>query len=143
MSTNASNGVGRKARPVGTPKTQRLRKIECSDCGYLAYVSRRWIALGLPLCPCGARLLPEDADDAALVLSAEELEQHPAVIAYCRALSSVMHGQPSHGIRGRKLRPAEEIAMERVEKDRRERAQRNRLEALKSLSERGDEPIPF
>jgi hypothetical protein len=34
----------------------RLLKIECPDCGYLARVSAHWIAIGLPVCPCGTTM---------------------------------------------------------------------------------------
>jgi hypothetical protein len=35
----------------------RLLKVECQTCGYTARITRRWIALGLPICPCGSRMV--------------------------------------------------------------------------------------
>jgi hypothetical protein len=56
-------------RPMhGTPKTTRLRRLDCADgCGYTIRLSRRWMDAGLPSCPCGGLLVPaaiEDADRA-------------------------------------------------------------------------------
>jgi hypothetical protein len=123
------------ARPVGTTRTQRMRKLAC-ECGYIAYTSRRWIERGLPLCPCGAQLLPEDPDDAALVLTADQLAEHPAVVAYKRAVASVMHGQsgPARALRnagGRGFRSPDEIAAQRLERERRDAARARQLGALR------------
>jgi hypothetical protein len=129
--------MGRKRQPVGTTRTQRNRKLVCEndECGYQVYTSRRWIERGLPMCPCGAHLVPDDPDDAALVLAPEELEQHPAVIEYKRAVSSVMHGQagPGRALRatGRELRPADEVAAQRLERERRKAARARQVGALR------------
>lgn len=97
MAADRGNGSARKGRPVGTPKTQRLRRLECGECGYLAYVSRRWIATGLPGCPCGGTLMPEDPDDARLALPDDELTQHPAVIEYRRGTYDPTSGEQPPG----------------------------------------------
>lgn len=125
--------------PVGSVKTSRMRKCECA-CGYVCRVSRRWLAVGLPTCPCGGRLVPEDPDDAALALTPAELEEHPGVVEYRAVLSSVMHGQAWTGRSS--ARPAPEVARERIEKERRDRAIRNRLAALKRGLE-VEPDIPF
>lgn len=120
-------------KAVGTVKTQRNRKIVCEDgCGFLAYCSRKVICKGIATCPCGGRLIPEDPDDAALVLSEDELEQHPMVELYRRELASVMHGQAPHAQKwgGDHLRSPDELAARKVEKARREAARRNQLAGL-------------
>jgi hypothetical protein len=35
----------------------RLLKCECPTCGYTARITQRWIAIGLPVCPCGSRMM--------------------------------------------------------------------------------------
>lgn len=124
------------AKPVGTTRTQRLRKLECDACGYIAYTSRRWIETGLPVCPCGLTLLPADPDDAALALSPAELDSHPAVLEYKRAVASVLHGQEGparsvHGNWGANIRPADQVAAEKLERDRREAARARQLASLR------------
>lgn len=55
------------------PKRQaaRMLKIECPDCSYTARAARRWIDVGLPTCPCGARFeLAEPAGDDGELKSA-------------------------------------------------------------------------
>lgn len=34
----------------------RLLKAHCPDCGYIVRVTRRWIAEGYPICPCGSEM---------------------------------------------------------------------------------------
>ncbi len=41
---------------AGTRKTF-LKKVACPDCGYTIRVTEKWIALGLPTCPCGAQMV--------------------------------------------------------------------------------------
>jgi hypothetical protein len=36
--------------------TCRERKAECRGCGYVIRVTHKWIATGLPMCPCGEQL---------------------------------------------------------------------------------------
>lgn len=142
---SSASATKRAGRKVGTPATQRMRKLECEageGCGAIVYASRAQIRRGLYGCACGGRLIPMDPDDAALVLEPGELDAHPAVMEYRRALSSVMHGQASHGIRGRQLRPAEAVALERVEQDRRAAARARRLAAIQPAAPAAD-PIPF
>lgn len=45
----------------GSVATTRMRKVECVCCGYTVRVSRRWMAVGLPVCPCGERMDSVDA----------------------------------------------------------------------------------
>lgn len=48
---SAAIGVkGGKSRGVGSGS--RLLKVECTDCGYVARVSGKWLATGAPICPC-------------------------------------------------------------------------------------------
>lgn len=137
----------RSNAPAGTARTQRNRKVSCeadTGCGFAVYVSRLQLQrAGVWACPvCGSgRMLPVDPEDAALVLEPVELDSHPAVVEYRQALSSVLHGQAPHGVRGRALRSADELAAERVERERRVRARERRLAALRPVSD--DEPIPF
>jgi hypothetical protein len=39
----------------------RLRKIVCPQCGYTARTTAKWIAAGLPTCPCGAPMRLNDS----------------------------------------------------------------------------------
>jgi hypothetical protein len=43
----------------------RLIKVICSSCGYSARITRRWIAIGLPTCPCGTEMV---VDQGALAM---------------------------------------------------------------------------
>lgn len=134
------------ARPIGTPRTQRLRKLECeAGCGYIAYVSRRWMTEGLPACPCGSRLWPADMEDAAAVLTPAELAEHPAVLEYYDTVRSVAHGQAPQwkSLRrtGRELDLDGAVAR-KLEASRREAAKSRRLGALRR-SDASSDPIPF
>jgi hypothetical protein len=111
-------------------KRAGLHKLEC-DCGAYVYATVAMLERhGLPACPCGSRFLPDRVELAELLGV-----DCPAVAEYQAELSSVMRGQASHGIRGRKLRPAEQLAAERVEQRRRDRALSNRLQALMPAAE--------
>lgn len=116
-------------------KRSGLHKLEC-DCGGYVYATVAQLErYGLPSCGCGERLLPERLELAALL----GLEDAPAVAEYRRELSSVLHGQASHGRRGRELRPAETIAAERVERRRSNAARERRISALAPAAE----ALPF
>lgn len=54
----------------------RLVKVECPDCGYTARVTQKWIARGLPTCPCGSNIRPED-DSQVQAVGSEESENSP------------------------------------------------------------------
>lgn len=45
----------------------RLRKVACSDCGYTARITRSWLEVGLPGCPCGGELEPTAPADLAFI----------------------------------------------------------------------------
>ncbi len=52
--------------PLHTGKrkqTTRLRKVVCPKCGYTARVTAKWIAVGLPTCPCGAKMKEEKKNE--------------------------------------------------------------------------------
>lgn len=120
-------------------KRAGLHKLECVDCDAYCYSAVAQLERhGLPRCGgCGERFAPERLELAALL----GLEDAPAVVEYRRELSRVLHGQASHGIRGRELRPAETIALERVERRRSEAARDRRLDALAPAPV--SEPMPF
>jgi len=46
---------------TGAKKTQgtRMLKLTCPTCGYNVRTTAKWIAVGLPVCPCGDTLAPE------------------------------------------------------------------------------------
>jgi hypothetical protein len=80
----------REKRP-GSAKTTRLRKVECTACGYTVRMSRKWIECALPDCPnpdCSAvgtaMTCPEAADQ--ILADPELLESLPRPIrtAICR-----------------------------------------------------------
>lgn len=133
------------ARPIGTPRTTRLRKLEC-ECGNIAYQSRAQIKRGVNRCCCGGELIPADPDDAALVLSPERLAEHPAVARFVELRASAISGQAWRGglqaTGHRSWRSPDEIAAARLEAERREAAREARLGALRPVAPVSD-PIPF
>lgn len=129
-----------KRAPVGTPRTQRLRKVECEDCGVIAYLSRKALERGLLTCACGQPLIPADLEDARLVLSDEQLREHPAWIEWQRAVASIEQGQKSHVHRGNpNVRDQYALAERRLEQRRRSEARERRLAAIRPPAD----PIPF
>ncbi len=46
------NRSASKATSGGT----RMLKCECPSCGYVARITKKWIAIGLPTCPCGGEM---------------------------------------------------------------------------------------
>jgi hypothetical protein len=49
--------AGLVAGAAGRPKqSTRLLKLSCPACGYTIRATARWIAVGLPVCPCGDTL---------------------------------------------------------------------------------------
>jgi hypothetical protein len=42
------------------PQVGRMLKASCPSCGYLIRLTKKWIAVGLPDCPCGAGALRVD-----------------------------------------------------------------------------------
>jgi hypothetical protein len=38
----------------------RHLKISCPRCGYTARATRKWLSVGLPICPCGCEMEPEE-----------------------------------------------------------------------------------
>lgn len=125
---------------ASTLKRTGLHRAGCEhDCGAYIYATVSSLERhGCPLCACGGRFVPDHPDLAAAILP-DALDAHPAVIAYRRELSSVLHGQAPSVARGRQVRPAEEIAGERVERERRELARARQLSGLRHPSD----PIPF
>jgi hypothetical protein len=126
----------------GTAKTSRMRRIECTACpdGYAVRASRSMIARGLPVCPCGARMIPAALEDAEHAhahghLTADELAAHPEAETFAAECSSVAHGQAGPGRHrtdgGAGLRAIDAIALERVYRDRAATAAANRIQALR------------
>ena len=65
--------------------TTRLRKIKCESCGYTVRVTRSWMSVGMPVCPCGCSLSPEaPADLAYLGLIGPDDMPSPMWTAICR-----------------------------------------------------------
>jgi hypothetical protein len=135
----------------GTATTTRNRPCECADgCGYRLRLSRAMIARGLPRCPCGALIVPSTIEDALAAhelghLTDADLEAHGEWSEYSAALASAQHGQASHVRRGRTVRPAETVAMERVYEARATVAYANRIAALHEHAFGASTPdeIPF
>jgi hypothetical protein len=119
------------ARPF---KRAGLHKLECGCGGYVYATVAQLEARGLPCCPCGAVYIPDELE-LSILLGVDS----PAVAEYEAECQSIAHGQASHGMRGRELRPVESIAAERVSARRRERARSNRLGALRPVAA----PMPF
>ena len=65
--------------------TCRLRKVACEECGYTARITRSWLTVGLPGCPCGGELRPTDPADLALceLIGPEDMPA-PMWTAICR-----------------------------------------------------------
>ncbi len=53
--------AGLVAGAGGPRQTTRLLKLACADCGYTVRTTAKWIAVGLPVCPCGGELRLNDA----------------------------------------------------------------------------------
>jgi hypothetical protein len=83
----------------GTPKTTRLRRLDCADgCGYTIRLSRKWLDVGLPSCPCGGLLVPaaiEDADRALERghLTAAQYDSIPEVAELHHHIAGIAHGR--------------------------------------------------
>jgi hypothetical protein len=105
-----------------------LHRLECQLCDGFAYGTVANLeSIGLPRCACGETLQPTELE-LAMLLGADDSRP---MIAYMRECNSVAKGQAPHGMRGHELRRSpEEIAAERVEKDRRSSAARRRRSAL-------------
>jgi hypothetical protein len=41
----------------------RLMKCECETCGYVVRTTRKWLAVGAPLCPCNNKPMSFDAPE--------------------------------------------------------------------------------
>jgi len=59
--------------PTTGPKPQsgsRLKRVVCPSCGYLVRTTQKWLAVGLPTCPCGTAMV---LDDPSLIKPAQEV----------------------------------------------------------------------
>jgi hypothetical protein len=141
-------GVAPTTRPVATElwrfgmqakrrafKRSGLHRLECESCDGYTYSTVSCLErCGLPSCGCGGRLVPDELELALL------LDVDCALVeAYRVECNRVAHGQASHYAKGRTLRSPEDVAAERLECSRRERARSNRLTALLPVAE----PLPF
>lgn len=123
------------AKRQSTFSRRGLHRLECAGCESYVYATVSSLERhGIPSCACGSEYMPDELELAGL-LGVEA----PVLDEYRRELSSVLHGQASHGMRGRVLRDPSMIAAQRVESRRRERARSNRLGALLPAPE----PMPF
>lgn len=123
------------AKKLSPFKRTGLHRLEC-DCGAYVYGTVAQLeSVGMPRCACGDTFHP-DRLELALLLG---LEDAPVMAEYNRARGSIMHGQASHGRRGRELRSVEDIAFERLERNRAATARKRRLAALAPAPE----PLPF
>jgi hypothetical protein len=125
-----------------------LHRLSCWDCDISLYQTIPQLERGeMPRScwACGGTISPDRLEVASLIMDADILEDHPMMRAYRRELDRVMHGQSSHGIRGRKLRPADEIALERILKAEGEVSRERKLSGLKQVSRAREEAdaIPF
>ena len=41
----------------------RMLKLECPECGYTVRTTAKWIEAGLPTCPCGEEMQPEEPEE--------------------------------------------------------------------------------
>jgi hypothetical protein len=44
-------------------QSTRMLKLECPACGYTVRTTAKWIEAGLPTCPCGEEMQPEDQQE--------------------------------------------------------------------------------
>lgn len=51
--------------PLAQEKKQgtRMLKLEADCCGYIVRTTKKWIEVGLPSCPCGNPMKPEDQEE--------------------------------------------------------------------------------
>ncbi|MGE4557203.1 MAG: SprT-like domain-containing protein [Desulfovibrionaceae bacterium] len=54
----------RELRSALPKQPTRMRKIVCPKCGYTVRTTAKWIAAGLPTCPCGTRMKEEKKNEA-------------------------------------------------------------------------------
>lgn len=52
-------------RPGDGEKKQgtRMLKVECPSCGYTVRTTAKWLAVGVPRCPCGTKMKSDASDD--------------------------------------------------------------------------------
>lgn len=53
-------GLRMSDKPTKT-QTTRMKKITCSDCGYVLRTSATWLSIGLPTCCCGGAFVADEA----------------------------------------------------------------------------------
>lgn len=113
-------------------KRTGLKRLECLEqCGCAAYMTLAQLERhGMPSCPCGSRMVPEDLEVAAAVLERSDLETVPAYREFVRECESLTIGQRSHQQRGRKVSQTEAVATERVAKAAQQSARARRLSGL-------------
>lgn len=105
-----------RKRPTGQLRRTGLHRCECADeCG--AYVYATVSALerhGLPVCPCGARLIPA-ALELAIALGVEDA---PCVAEFHARVAQAWHGQTPNGPcdDSSRLRAPETVALEGTSK---------------------------
>lgn len=120
-------------------KRRGLQKASCHACDAAIYLT--WAQAeqhGMPTCACGEPFEPDDYE-LALALG---LDDAASLEEYRRAVSSAMRGQAGHAHKwgNEHMRSVDEIADQRVSKDRRERARTARLNAIQPVNV---EAMPF
>lgn len=73
---HAALDVSKTTKPK---QTTRMQKLECKGCGYVVRATAKWIAVGLPVCPCGCQFQAEGRDELSLASWRDEL-----ALASCR-----------------------------------------------------------
>lgn len=116
---------------------QGLKRTACEhQCGCIAYMTLAQLErFGLPGCPCGARLVPEDLEVAAAVMGRDAVETLPVWEEFVREASSVEHGQMSHIRRGRQVRDSSAVADDRLAQRRKSEAHARRLSGLRQFAQ--------
>lgn len=41
-------------------QSTRMLKVVCPDCGYAVRTTNKWLEIGVPTCPCGTEMQPEE-----------------------------------------------------------------------------------
>jgi hypothetical protein len=102
-------------------------KLECAGCDNYVYATVAALERhGLPLCGCGRRFEPVEAE---LCLELD-LRDTWVFRVFTQEASRTLQGQASHVQRGRSVRNPEQVALDRMAKERAESARVRRITAI-------------